>query len=444
MFPIYNAFRDDQEQAITGRVLPRAASVMSGNSGLTQNVAQGAALGGYDEELTRLGKEREAAQARLREMRDRPVDYTQLQELAKQRGMEGEDAMLTALAAQFAGPQYQGLQGALLKRSMSAREPIKTARGMVTAEGFVGDPDALQADEVRRAGEDAQFAEQQYGRVLTATQRAAERREQERRREEEKERDRQLRRELPSLVAAARGSGGGGGAQPVTIMVGGKPMVVDARTRAVIGEAPPTAQTAPKPLPAAALRIQDEAIEQMVPVGGLNNRIDRLLADIGPTGNLRLGLIQNQVNRALNATGVSTPQSQAYEDLKTNLETFRNGILMLHKGVQTEGDAQRAMNQIVQSINDPKVVSQALRRLRELNDEAIGLQQTRVNTVRREYGAEPMNFAPIVGNTGGLPTPGVISGGNRSQPASNAGGLTPQEQAEMEDLRKRFSKRPGQ
>jgi hypothetical protein len=202
MFPLYNAFRDGQEQPMTGRVLPRAASVMSGNSGLTQNVAQGAALGGYDEELTRLGKEREAAQARLREMRDRPVDYTQLQELAKQRGMEGEDAMLTALAAQFAGPQYQGLQGALLKRSMSAREPIKTARGMVTAEGFVGDPDALQADEVRRAGEDAQFAEQQYGRVLTVAERAAaarqaaqDRKDEARVRAEERERERGERRE---------------------------------------------------------------------------------------------------------------------------------------------------------------------------------------------------------------------------------------------------------
>jgi len=386
MFPFYNDFLDGQESQMPGRVLPRASRVLSGNNGVTQDVAAGSALGGgYEQQMGRLLTQSTEAMDRYRQMRDRPVDYTQLQELAKQRGIEGEDAMLNALAAQF--------------------------------------------------------AEQQYSRVLTAAERAEARRDEIRRREEEKERDRELRRQLPSLVAAARGSGGGGGAQPVTIMVDGRPMVVDARTRTVIGEAPPTAQTAPKPLPAAALRIQDEAIEQMMPMGGLNNRIDRLLEDLGPTGNLRLGPVLNQTNRALNAAGISTPQSRSFEDLKTNLEQFRNGILMLHKGVQTEGDAQRAMNQIVGNINDPKVVSQALTRLRELNDEASKLQTTRINTVRREYGAEPMDFAPIIGNTGRLPAPGVIGGGNRSQstPAA-ASGLTPAEQAEMQELRRALGK----
>ena len=432
MFPFYNDFRDAQENPMPGRMLPRASRVLSGNNGVTQDVAPGSALGaGYEQQMGRLLTQSTEAMDRYRALRDRPVDYTQLQELAKQRGMEGEDAMMNALAAQFAGPQYEGLQSALLKRSMATRDPIKTARGMITAQGFTADPDALRADEIQRAGEDAQFYEQQYGRVLTAAERAEARRDEIRRREEDKERDRNLRRDLN---AASRANVG---AQPVTIMRDGRPVVVDARTGSVIGEAPPTAQSTPKPLPAAALRIQDEAIEQMVPAGGLNNRIDRLLADIGPTGNLRLGPVRNPVNRALNAAGISTPESMAYEDLKTNLESFRNGILMLHKGVQTEGDADRAMKQIVQNINDPKIVSQALLRLRGLNDEAIGLQQTRVNTVRREYGAEPMNFAPVVGNTGRLPTPGVIGGGNRSQPApAAAGGLTPQEQEELQQLRR--------
>lgn len=442
MFPFYNDFLDGQQSQMPGRVLPRASRVLSGNNGVTQDVAAGSALGGgYEQQMGRLLTQSTEAMDRYRQMRDRPVDYTQLQELAKQRGIEDEDAMLNALAAQFAGPQYQGLQGALLKRSMATRDPIKTARGMVTAEGFTADPDALRADEIQRAGEDARFYDQQYGRVVDASERAQQRRDEIRRREGEKERDRELRRQLPSLVAAARGSDGGVGVQPVTIMRNGKPVVVDARTDRVIGDAPPNSQNTLKPLPAAALRIQDEAIEQMMPMGGLNNRIDRLLEDLGPTGNLRLGPVLNQTNRALNAAGISTPQSRSFEDLKTNLEQFRNGILMLHKGVQTEGDAQRAMNQIVGNINDPKVVSQALTRLRELNDEASKLQTTRINTVRREYGAESMDFAPIIGNTGRLPAPGVIGGGNRSQstPAA-ASGLTPAEQAEMQELRRALAK----
>ena len=221
MFPFYNAFRDDQEQATTGSVLPRASSVVSGNNGLTQNVAPGASLGGYEQQMDRLLRQSQEAMDRYRGLRDRPVDYTALQELAKQRGIEGENAMLTSLAAQFAGPQYENLQGALLKRSMAVRDPIKTARGMITAEGgFVADPDALRADEIQRAGEDAQFFEQQYGRVLTAAERAAERREQARRDDERRAEERALRRELPFLVAAARRTGEGGLGAGVATQIG--------------------------------------------------------------------------------------------------------------------------------------------------------------------------------------------------------------------------------
>jgi hypothetical protein len=206
MFPFYNAFRDDQEQAMTGGVLPRASSVVSGNNGLTQNVAPGASLGGYEQQAARLLEQSQEAMRRYREMRDRPTDYSQLQELAKQRGMESENAMLNALAAQFAGPQYEGLQSTLLRRSMAAREPVKTARGMVTAEGgFIADPDALRGDELQRAGEDAQFYERQYGTVMTAAERAAARREELQRREEERSADREFRRQMAAADRAARG-----------------------------------------------------------------------------------------------------------------------------------------------------------------------------------------------------------------------------------------------
>jgi hypothetical protein len=180
------------------------------------------------------------------------------------------------------------------------------------------------------------------------------------------------------------------------------------QVRAGLPVAPPRAGNT---LPSAALKIQDDAIEQLAPLGGLNNRIDRLMTELAPGGNLQLGPMTNLANRGLNAAGISTEQSRAYEDLRTNLETFRNGILMLHKGTQTEGDAKRAMDTIVQNINDRKVVMQALGRLRELNDETARLQMTRVNTVRREYGASPMDFQPITGNTGNLPAPGIIGGG---------------------------------
>jgi hypothetical protein len=211
MFPFYNDFLDGQESQMPGRVLPRASRVLSGNNGVTQDVAAGSALGGgYEQQMGRLLTQSTEAMDRYRQMRDRPVDYTQLQELAKQRGIEGEDAMLNALAAQFAGPQYQGLQGALLKRSMEARDPIKTARGMITAEGFTADPDALRADEIQRAGEDARFYDQQYGRVVDAAERAERAREVARDRRERAEWQRSHADALLDL-RRRNASGGGGG-----------------------------------------------------------------------------------------------------------------------------------------------------------------------------------------------------------------------------------------
>jgi hypothetical protein len=207
--------------------------------------------------------------------------------------------------------------------------------------------------------------------------------------------------------------GGGSAVQPVTVVRDGKPVIIDARSGRVIGDAP---QGAGKPMSPTAVRIQDEAIESMQPLTLMNSRIDTLLNELGPQGNLRLGPVSNIQSRVANAVGWSTPQSRAFEDLKVNLEAFRNSILMAHKGVQTEGDATRAMNQIVANINDPAVVRQALERLRELNEQAARLQMTRVNAVRSEYGAAPMDFAPIIGNTNNLQRPGTIgSGGGGAQ-----------------------------
>ena len=72
-------------------------------------------------------------------------DITQLQEYAKSRGGEGQGAMLNALAAQFAGENFQPVQAQYLKRAAAAQEPMKVGGGILTTEGqFVKDPFAAQ------------------------------------------------------------------------------------------------------------------------------------------------------------------------------------------------------------------------------------------------------------------------------------------------------------
>jgi hypothetical protein len=55
------------------------------------------------------------------------------------------------------------------------------------------------------------------------------------------------------------------------------------------------------------------------------------------------------------------------------METERNNILMAAKGTQTEGDATRAMNQIIQStdLNNQESVAQALKDLKSYKESQV-------------------------------------------------------------------------
>jgi len=72
-------------------------------------------------------------------------DMSQLQAYARNRGQEGQGAMLNALAAQFAGESFQPVQAQYLKRAAAAQDPMKVGGGMLTADGqFIKDPFATQ------------------------------------------------------------------------------------------------------------------------------------------------------------------------------------------------------------------------------------------------------------------------------------------------------------
>jgi hypothetical protein len=108
-----------------------------------------------------------ATQARLNALEQQPIDYAALQAYARDRGQQGEDAMLTALAAQYAGERFNPIQAQALKTAASAQDPIKLSGGIITADGkFVRDPEAAREREVKRLTDLAQFYEQ---RALTAT-----------------------------------------------------------------------------------------------------------------------------------------------------------------------------------------------------------------------------------------------------------------------------------
>lgn len=94
-------------------------------------------------------------------------------------------------------------------------------------------------------------------------------------------------------------------------------------------------------------------------------RVEQALASItdpdgpGPArAAVNISPIANVVGGLRNAAGVSNANSLGIADIKTTVESLRQGILNDATGPQTEGDALRALSSILAGINDPDVVAQ--------------------------------------------------------------------------------------
>lgn len=104
-----------------------------------------------------------------------------------------------------------------------------------------------------------------------------------------------------------------------------------------------------------------EAEGKLVRLDTTVGRAQNIIAQLD-AGNLNLGPVSNAISGLRNATGNSNEQSLALADLKNWAEEARNEILQSANGVQTEGDAIRALNVILSGTNDERIVKQAIER----------------------------------------------------------------------------------
>lgn len=143
-------------------------------------------------------------------------------------------------------------------------------------------------------------------------------------------------------------------------------------------------------LPPAALGMQQEALDAI----GISNTIsaDSLaLKDKIAKGSIDLGTLQNPISRAKNYLNMADESSASYAGLVSTVEKLRNDSLRLNKGVQTEGDSERAMRELMDNLNSPDVVSKQLQRINEINKRGANLQKLKVNSIRANYGLPPMS-----------------------------------------------------
>lgn len=147
---------------------------------------------------------------------------------------------------------------------------------------------------------------------------------------------------------------------------------------------------AAKPMPASALKMQQEELDAIGTASSIN-------ADLGAIeqqlkgGKLDLGPVSNLAGRLRNKAGLSNESSRNLATFQATLEKLRNDSLRLNKGVQTDGDAQRAWSELLDNINDPKVVEQRLREINKINKRAADIRGMNVDQIRNNYGAAPLD-----------------------------------------------------
>jgi hypothetical protein len=166
--------------------------------------------------------------------------------------------------------------------------------------------------------------------------------------------------------------------------------------RAMIGQANARATNIStpqaKPMPASAVKMQNEALDIIGTAKNTQADLGSVIDSI-ETGKLKLGLSSNAMASGRNYLGLSSEETRNFQSFRNTLEKMRNDSLRLNKGVQTEGDAQRAWNEILTNINDPELVKQRLKEVQQINDRAANLKMMEVDQIRQNFGAEPMDYS---------------------------------------------------
>lgn len=159
-----------------------------------------------------------------------------------------------------------------------------------------------------------------------------------------------------------------------------------------------------KPMPAAALKMQQEELDGIGTASSINADLGAIQTQL-KTGKLQLGLVNNLTAKARNYVGASDESSRNLATFQATLERLRNDSLRLNKGVQTDGDSQRAWNELVTNINDPKVVAQRLEEIKNINERAANIRRMNVDGIRRNYGKDPLDSSGYSNQDAALGTP---------------------------------------
>ncbi len=144
--------------------------------------------------------------------------------------------------------------------------------------------------------------------------------------------------------------------------------------------------------------VQNAEAEDLSAVQGLNT-INSELGKFNKQikeGKLNLSFKQNLLAAGRNFAGYSDEASRNYESFVATLERLRNESLRLNRGVQTEGDSQRAWNELVRNITDPEVVTQRLKEIVNLNTKAANFKRNIIVQRREDNRLPNLDFDRVL------------------------------------------------
>lgn len=126
------------------------------------------------------------------------------------------------------------------------------------------------------------------------------------------------------------------------------------------------------------------------------DKFDNLIAD----GKLEFGVIDTMGDFVRGVTGFQGEEEINTSKFKSFISKLRNDSLRLNKGVQTEGDAQRVMDELFNAFdsNDEKVIQEKLREIKVINERAIELRKRQIKNRRQSQNVKDFDFNVLKDN----------------------------------------------
>lgn len=179
-----------------------------------------------------------------------------------------------------------------------------------------------------------------------------------------------------------------------------------------------------KPLPVGALKDLLAVEDALGGTAVLNDIIQKNAARLAD-GTLKISPQNAALAWGRTGLGMATEGDVALNEWKSDLTKIVNESLRLNKGVQTEGDAQRAANELM-SANDPRTAAAALARLAKFNRQAVELHTRKQDIINANYGRSgtpgvtPRDFGGTLGDPPSARSPGLpAAGASGAQRARN-------------------------